>query len=90
VLVAAPRSGYTSVMTDSIRAIYENGVFRPLDTPNLPEHQQVRLTVESIEPSTKGKIETDKADPLADVRVSTGISDLAEHFDDYRFGRRHP
>ncbi len=88
-LVAAPRSG-SSVMTDSIRAIYENGVFRPLDTPNLPEHQQVRLTVESIVPSTQGNTETGRTDPLADVRVSTGISDLAEHFDDYRFGRRHP
>lgn len=27
-------------------------------------------------------------DPLAGVRASTGIADLAEHFDDYRFGRR--
>ena len=89
-LVAASRSRYTLVMTDSIRAIYENGVFRPLDTPNLPEHQQVRLIVESIVPSTQGKTETDSADPLADVHVSTGIADLAEHFDDYRFGRRHP
>ena len=47
-------------MTESIRAICENGVFRPLDTPNLPEHQQVRLTVESIVPSTQGKTETDR------------------------------
>jgi predicted DNA-binding antitoxin AbrB/MazE fold protein len=77
-------------MTDSIRAIYENGVFRPLDTPNLPEHQQVRLTVESIAPGTKNKADPDTADPLADLRVATGISDLAEHFDDYRFGRRRP
>jgi len=77
-------------MTNSIRAVYENGVFRPLDTPNLPEHQQVRLTVESIVTNMKGKTETDGGDPLADVRVSMGISDLAEHFDDYRFGRRQP
>jgi len=73
-------------MTRMIRAIYENGVFRPLDTPNLPDQQQVRLTIESIASDTEG----DTADPLAGVRASTGISDLAEHFDDYRFGRRCP
>ena len=27
-------------------------------------------------------------DPLAGLRVSTGIRDLAEHFDEYRFGRQ--
>ena len=77
-------------MTDTIRAIYENGVFRPLDMPNLPEQQQVRLTVESMMTGTERTAETDTADPLVGVRVSTGIADLAEHFDDYRFGRRHP
>ncbi len=83
-------SGYTSLMSNTIRAIYENGVFKPLDAPNLPEHQQVRLTVESTTASTESMAEADRADPLADIRVSTGISDLAEHLDDYRFGRRHP
>jgi predicted DNA-binding antitoxin AbrB/MazE fold protein len=37
-----------------IRAIYENGVFRPLDTPNLPDQQQVRLTIESFASDTEG------------------------------------
>ena len=77
-------------MTQMIRAIYENGVFRPLDTPDLPEHQQVHLTVESISSDTEKTTVPDTVDPLASVRVSTGISDLAEHFDDYRFGRRRP
>ncbi len=39
-----------------------------------------------------GRIQQQRAaatvDPLADVRTSTGIADLAEHFDGYRFGRR--
>ena len=77
-------------MTHSIRAIYENGVFRPLDALTLSEHEQVRLTVESISSSTEAKTESDAADPLAGIRSPTGISDLAENFDDYRFGRRHP
>jgi predicted DNA-binding antitoxin AbrB/MazE fold protein len=77
-------------MTNKIRAIYENGVFRPLDAPNLQEHQQVRLIVQSDSAGNEGDDRTDVADLLADVRVATGISDLAEHFDDYRFGRRRP
>lgn len=88
--VTALRWGYTSVMTDSIRAIYENGVFIPLDTRNLPELQHVRLTVESIVPGTQGTAEADTTDPLPNVRIATGISVLAAKFDDYRFGRRHP
>ena len=77
-------------MTHMIRAIYENGVFRPLDTPDLPDHQQVHLTVESISSSTESTSVPDMIDPLAGVRMSTGISDLAGHFDDYRFGRQRP
>jgi hypothetical protein len=34
--------------------------------------------------STNG---SDSSDPLAGLQVSTGIVDLAERFDDYRFGR---
>lgn len=70
-------------MSQVIRAIYENGVLRPLDEIVLQEHEQVRVTVESASPANLG-------DPLAGLRVQTGISDLAEHFDDYRFGRRTP
>ena len=37
--------------------------------------------------TTKGSEPTQNADPLAGIRVATGISDLAEKFDDYRFGK---
>lgn len=77
-------------MAHTIRAIYENGIFRPLDAPDLPEHQQVRLTIDSISPSGQEPPSETRRDPLAGVRQSTGISDLAKHFDDYRFGRRQP
>jgi hypothetical protein len=30
------------------------------------------------------------ADPLAGLRIDTGIEDLAERFDDYRFGQQLP
>lgn len=30
--------------------IFENGVFRPLETLSLPEHQHFRITLEEVEP----------------------------------------
>ena len=32
-------------MKKSVEAIYEHGVFRPLEPVDLPEHQRVQLTV---------------------------------------------
>ena len=76
-------------MSQVVHAVYEEGVLRPLDPLDLPEHQRVRVAVEPVplgppEPGPSGYGD----DPLAGVRASTGIADLAEHFDDYRFGRR--
>ena len=34
-------------MKQTVNAIYENGVFRPLKTPEISEGQQVRLIVET-------------------------------------------
>jgi predicted DNA-binding antitoxin AbrB/MazE fold protein len=33
-------------MSQTVNAIYENGVFRPLNHPNIPEGQTVQLSVE--------------------------------------------
>jgi len=83
-------------MSQSIRAIYENGVFKPLEILNLADLQQVRLTIEegAVEKNDSEKNSDLSSnvpnDPLASVRVSTGISDLAEYFDDYRLGNRQP
>ena len=75
-------------MNQSILAIYENGVFKPLEAPNLPENEQVRLTVEVAPMHVGSAASNGKSDPLAGIRVSTGIPDLAENFDEYRFGKR--
>ena len=74
-------------MTQVIQAIYENGVFRPLEKLELGDRQQVQITVESRPPDGDRSAEG-LADPLEGIRMATGISDLAEHFDDYRLGRR--
>lgn len=39
-------------MKQTINAIYENGVFRPLKSPDISEGQQVRLIVETTSDPT--------------------------------------
>jgi len=77
-------------MGDVIEAVYENGVLRPLKKLDLAEHQQVQITVEPHPVVHREQHGQDGLDPLQGVRSATGIRDLAEHFDDYRFGRRTP
>ncbi|MBI4746453.1 MAG: antitoxin family protein [Deltaproteobacteria bacterium] len=35
-------------MLRMIEAIYENGVFKPVETVNLPEHERVELTIKEL------------------------------------------
>lgn len=78
-------------MTQVTEAIFENGVLRPLNSIHLTEHDRVRITIDSIEANGADTSAQELLDdPLSGVGMSTGISDLAEHFDDYRFGRRLP
>lgn len=74
-------------MSQVIQAIYENGVLKPLEKLELGEHQWVRVTVEP-NATNSNQAEQVRNDPLDGVRTATGIPDLAENFDDYRFGRR--
>jgi predicted DNA-binding antitoxin AbrB/MazE fold protein len=75
-------------MSQFIQAIYENGVLRPLEAVHLDEHQQVRVTIEknSDDKIADPEIVLDD-DPLQNFRVSLGIPDLSEKFNEYRFGK---
>jgi predicted DNA-binding antitoxin AbrB/MazE fold protein len=86
--LAADRKERT--LTRTIEAVVENGLIRPLE--KLEIHDQTRIRV-TIEPSseTNGNIEAEELDdPFEGLSMKTGIRDLAENFDDYRFGRRTP
>ena len=74
-------------MSQMILAIYEDGVLKPLEKLTLGEHQQVQITVEP-RVAVGDPRNQDADDPLRGVRAAMGISDLAEHFDDYRLGCR--
>jgi predicted DNA-binding antitoxin AbrB/MazE fold protein len=51
-------------------AVYENGVFKPLEAPGLPEHQRVLLTVQSPVAAASD------ADLQAWQEVYSGLSDM--------------
>ncbi|MCC7126492.1 MAG: antitoxin family protein [Acidobacteria bacterium] len=56
-------------MSETLRAVFENGVFRPLRRPRgLAEHRQVTLTVEVAE----------EASPLSDVAGTLSAADARE------------
>lgn len=67
-------------MMKTIHAVYENGVFRPVEAVNLPEHTSVELQVK----------ETPKIPSLDDVYAilgrsySTGERDLAERHNEHQ------
>ena len=42
-------------MIKTFSAIFENGVFRPVEPVDFPEHCQVRLDVRSVEPTQRHK-----------------------------------
>jgi predicted DNA-binding antitoxin AbrB/MazE fold protein len=68
-------------MSDQVEAIYENGVFRPLDRITLPDGERVHLTVVVADESTD-----DPAHNLGRIAEETGISDLATNIDHYLYG----
>jgi len=73
-------------MNKTIRAIYEHGVLRPLEDIELEENAEVVVTIESMPHAIS---ESEKvSDPLAGIIFASGIGDLAQNFDDYRFGRK--
>jgi len=77
-------------MDQIVQAIFENGILRPLEKLNLKEHQQVQISIHSVLPTKAYDEKKTSMDPLEGLRVATGIADLSENFDDYRFGRREP
>jgi hypothetical protein len=79
-------------MLQTFDVIVVGGVLHPIGSPQLPENERLRVTVQSA-PSAESTDENTippGVDPFAGLACDTGISDLAENFDDYRFGRRQP
>jgi predicted DNA-binding antitoxin AbrB/MazE fold protein len=68
-------------MAKTIEAIYENGVFRPLEAVDLPEGETVQVTL----PETKKDL-VDPVYTIYEMAEETGIKDLATNIDHYLYG----
>jgi predicted DNA-binding antitoxin AbrB/MazE fold protein len=66
----------------TIHAIYENGVFRPLDPVDLPEHARVR--VEPDEPINDLVVGDDEINKILSRRYRSGHSDTAARHDEHQ------
>ncbi len=61
-------------MTKRIEAIYENGVLRPLEPVNLPEHHRVIVTFNELE---EDWLDTEFMDSCgADVKERVGLEEV--------------
>jgi predicted DNA-binding antitoxin AbrB/MazE fold protein len=74
-------------MVQVVKAVFENGVLRPLERLNLKENEHVQISVHQTDSGKKDGLKVTPADPLDGLRVATGIADLSENFDDYRNAR---
>ena len=78
-------------MTQQALAVYEHGTLKLLGPVSLAEQQKVHVEITAVDETDSTNAEAATVEyPLAHIRIQTGISDLAEHFDDYRFGLRKP
>ncbi len=68
---------------NTIEAIYEQGVFRPVEKIEMPEGERVKITIEI---TVKNEMEKDPAADFSDIAVDAGISDLATNVDYYLYG----
>jgi predicted DNA-binding antitoxin AbrB/MazE fold protein len=56
-------------MTQPVQAIYENGVFRPLDPVQVAEHERVSLVIESPAATSEVEVVARQRESLAKLRA---------------------
>ena len=70
-------------MTLTIHAIYENGVFRPMDSVELPERCEVEVEVRRI-PAEPERPSLDDVYAILGERFHGGEVDLAERHNEHQ------
>ena len=66
-------------MTKTIEAIYEGGVFKPLEKVDIQEHAKIKIIL-STEPS---HIEKGELEGIIDIALDCSDSDLSIHHNKY-------
>lgn len=67
----------------SIRAIYENGVFRPMERVDLPDHAHVEVDVRRVE-GDADPAAVDRIYAILSERYDSGESDVAARHDEHQ------
>ncbi len=62
----------------TVEAIYENGIFRPVEKVELNEGVKVEITIKLPK--------KDSAETIPDLAIDIGVSDLAINIDHYLYG----
>jgi predicted DNA-binding antitoxin AbrB/MazE fold protein len=71
-------------MTESIPAVYEDGIFRPLQKVNLPEHKHVHIMVM---PEDEEELLQSQQKALSKIigKGSSGLTNVASEHDRYLY-----
>jgi predicted DNA-binding antitoxin AbrB/MazE fold protein len=70
-------------MTQTIHAIYENGVFRPTDVVNLPDRCAVEVEIRQVQ-EEGAKPTLDDIYALLSERFDSGEHDVAERHNEHQ------
>jgi predicted DNA-binding antitoxin AbrB/MazE fold protein len=70
-------------MTRTIHAIYENGVFRPVDPVDLPDHCEVEVEVREIKTDPR-RPSLDDVYAILSKRFDGGEPDVAARHDEHQ------
>lgn len=71
-------------MRRAIEAIYENGVFKPLEKIDIKEHTKLTIVLSaSLEQPT---VEENSLEAIIDIAKDCSDSDLSTHHDKYLYG----
>jgi len=73
-------------MTEAIVAVYEDGIFKPLQKIVLPEHKHVHLVVMPEEDGELLKLQKKELSSMIGIGKS-GVSDVSRRHDQYIYER---
>ena len=71
----------------TVKAIYENGVFKPMEPVDLREHTEVEVRVPAEAPANGDDPTGWKAAEALIGFIETAPADMAERHDQYLYGR---
>jgi predicted DNA-binding antitoxin AbrB/MazE fold protein len=68
----------------TVHAIFENGVFRPLEAVNLPEKARVVFDPMVVEPAAEDRANQEKIFAILRTSFPSGETDVAERHDEHQ------